>query len=759
MAASCFSKGENTVRKLMWFTIGFTAACAAGVYLVSGFWLLGLGGFALAALIAALCIGSAYSKKAACALFGCLIGFLWFFGFDKLYLQPARQMEEQARFLQIEVTDYSRPTEKGIAATGKTELDGKTYQIQFYLNEPVTLSPGDRVEGGFVLRYTGGGGENSPTYHQGKGIFLLAYPKNAIEKQQLDAVPSRYLAPVLRQKILALLGGIFPADTAPFAKALLIGDTSDLSYETVTALKTSGVYHIVAVSGMHVSILFALVYMLCGKHRVFTAVFGIPVLCLFAAVAGFSPSIVRACVMQVLMIIALLTDKEYDPPTALAFAVLLLLASNPLCITSVSFQLSVGCIVGIFLFTRRIHDYLLKETPLGPAKGRSLRAKLTRWAVSSVSVTLGAISVTAPLCAVHFGSVSIIGILTNLLVLWFVSIIFYGIMAACLLGAIWLPLGIGISWVLSWPIRGILWVTDMISRVPVASVYTSSVYIVAWLIFAYILLSIFFKTKKKHPLVLTGCLLAGLVGAIAFSWIEPRLDNYRITAIDVGQGQCLLLQNEGKYYMVDCGGDSDEKAADEASKLLLSQGIFRLDGLIITHYDKDHAGGVDELLSRIPADKLYLPVFDDENPIRQELEEEYSEQIQWVNEDLVLDDGIITIYASQQTIDANESSLCILFQPEKCDILITGDRSFDGERELLERVTLPDLEILVAGHHGSKTSTSLELLKETCPELVLISVGADNRYGHPTQETLERLKIFGCLVYRTDLEGTIILRG
>ena len=746
------------MRKLMWFTIGFAAACAIGVYLVFGSWLLLLSCVALAALIGTLCIGSALSRKIACVLLGCIVGFLWLFGFDKLYLQPVRQMDGQAVILNIEVTDYSRPTDAGIAAEGKTELNGKSYRIQFYLNEDVSLSPGDRVEGGYVMRYTGGGAE-SPTYHRGKGIFLLGYPKGFANAQHQQTVPSKYIAPVLRQKILSLLNRTFPADTVAFAKALLIGDTSELSYETITALKTSGVYHIVAVSGMHVSILFALVYMLCGKHRFLTAVFGIPILCLFAAVAGFSPSIVRACVMQVLMMIALLANQEYDPPTALAAAVLLLLASNPLTITSISFQLSVGCMVGIFLFTQHLHDYLLADNRFGPAKGKSVKAKLTRWIVASVSVTLGAMSVTAPLCAMYFGSVSIIGILTNLLILWSVSFVFYGIMAVCLLGAIWLPLGIGISWALSWLIRGILWVTNMISRVPVASVYTSSIYIVAWLIFAYILLTVFLKTKKKHPVVLTCCLVAGLVGAIACSWIEPRLDDFRFTAVDVGQGQCLILQNDGKYYMVDCGGDTGDKAADKASQLLLSQGIFRLDGLIITHYDEDHAGGAAQLLSRIPADKLYLPVTDGENEIRDTLSRKYSDKIQWVEQDLLLDAVDITIYPSDNTEDANESSLCVLFQPADCDILITGDRSFDGEAELMNEVTLPDLEILVAGHHGSKTSTSWDLLNVTRPEIVMISVGANNRYGHPTGETLERLKLFGCNVYRTDLEGTIIFRG
>lgn len=211
--------------------------------------------------------------------------------------------------------------------------------------------------------------------------------------------------------------------------------------------------------------------------------------------------------------------------------------------------------------------------------------------------------------------------------------------------------------------------------------------------------------------------------------------------------------------MVDCGGDSGDDAADRAIGLLLSQGIFRLDGLIITHYDADHAGGAEQLLSRIPTRQLYLPILDGDNDIREALSRKYPDKISWVQEDMVLADADITIYPSTDTRDDNESSLCILFQPADCDILITGDRSFDGETELMAHTDLPDLEILVAGHHGSRTSTSWELLNKTRPEIVIISVGADNRYGHPTGETLERLKLFGCIVYRTDLEGTIIFRG
>ena len=746
------------MRKLMWFAVGFTGACAAGVYLLSDWYLLLIAAFCLVGLVALLKIPSAFAKKTLCVLIGCTVGFLWLWGFDCVYLSPVRNLDGQTQMMSIEVTDYSRPTEQGIRAEGRTEIAGKCYAVQLYFNEGTSLSPGDRVEGAFRLRFTHDGKED-PTFHRGDGIFLLCYPKGEHTVTHDIRTTVRQKVAIWRNKILSWLEALFPDDTEGFAKALLLGDTTSLNFSDKWAMKAAGIYHVVAVSGMHVSILFALVSLVCVKRRGLLALIGLPVLFLFAALAGFSPSIVRACIMQALLVIALLCNKEYDPPTALAAAVLTILAINPISITSISLQLSAGCMVGIFLFTQRIQGYFYGKIPARLQKGKSPKARLVRWLIGSVSMTLGAISLTTPLSALYFGSVSIVGILTNLLILWAVSLIFYAILAASLLGLIWLPLGTAIGWAISWVIRILLWVVNMISKLPVAAVYTSSIYIVAWLIFGYILLTVFLKTKKKHPAIFAICLSAGLVGALLCSWLEPRLDDFRITAIDVGQGQCLLLQNEGEYYMVDCGGDSGDMAADEAIKLLYSQGVFHLDGLIITHYDADHAAGALQLMSRVKVDTLYLPVFDGQSSTRDDLKEAYSNKIHWVRDDVHIEDADITIYASGQTQDENESSLCILFQPESCDILITGDRSEKGEAELMQHTDLPDLEILIAGHHGSRTSTSWELLDETRPEIVIISVGADNRYGHPTWETLERLKLFGCNVYRTDLEGTIIFRG
>ena len=746
------------MRKLMYFTIGFTAACALSAYLISDLWLLLLCCFCIVSLVVLLLIKTQNSKKAICILLGCIIGWLWLWGFDSLYLANPRKMDDQTASIQITVSDYSVPSKFGISAVGKTKLNGRTYQLRFYINDDVTLSPGDMVTGEFNLRYTGTGSKNAK-YYSGKGLFLMAYSTDNDYTIMRSTISAKYFAPILRLKILDLIESIFPKETRGLCKALLLGETSELPFRTAQSLRDCGIYHIVAVSGMHVSILFALIYLLCGKQRVLTAIIGLPLLFVFAAVAGFSPSVVRASIMQGLMILSLLINKEYDPPTALAAAVLGILMVNPLSITSVSLQLSAGCMAGIFLFSRRIYHYLLTNLKLDKVKRKSIKAQLVHWAVGSISVTLGAMSLTTPLCAIYFGSISLAGIVANLLLLWLVSLIFYGVIAACVLGALWLPMGIAVGWVVYYPVQFILCSAEVISKMPLSTLFTKSVYVVAWLVFAYILFAIFIKSKKKYPWVLTACLLVGLAAAITCSWIEHRTDDYRVTAVDVGQGQCVILQKKNQCYVVDCGGDSGGEAANRAAQLLLSQGVFRIDGLIVTHYDVDHVGGVSNLLSRVPADRLYLPVDEENSTILEELTASYGEKIVWVEEILTLEADDLTIIPSEKGQDSNESSLCVLFQPENCDILITGDRSFAGEKELMDQIDLPDLEILVAGHHGSKTSTSLELLNETRPEVVIISVGADNRYGHPTWETLERLDMFGCTVYRTDLKGTITFRG
>lgn len=751
------------MRILLWLTIGFGAACALGIYLLPMWLLLLLGGVLMVTGLLLFGVTGKYPawRRFQLVCLGFCLAAVWYGIYDSVILAPVKAQDGKTVETAIRVTDYSYETDYGIAAEGELQLNGRTYRVKFYLNhKDEALRPGDTVTGTFRLRYTGFGGSQDPTYHSADRIFLLAYPRGdsvctADTQKHLRDMPAQ-----LRQYLLKSLETLFPADVLGFIQALMLGDTSALSYETDTALTVSGIRHIAAVSGLHVSILFSLVFFLTGKQGKLSVLLGIPLLVVFAAMAGFSPSVNRACLMQGLMLLSILLNKEYDPPAALSFAALIMLVTNPVVITAVGFQLSVASVVGIFLFAAKITGWILDERRLGKWKKKKYYRLLIKFA-TSVGVSLSAMVLTTPLTAWYFGNVSLAGVLTNLLCLWLVTGIFCSTIAACVLGAIWLPLGRIAAYVIAWAVRLVVGIAGAIARLPIAAVYTQSVYIIAWLILCYVLLAVFCLARDRRPFLLLCCTVISLCTALLASWTEPLLDHYRVTVLDVGQGQCVLLQSEGKSFMVDCGSSYSKDAANEAAATLLSQGITKLDGLILTHYDEDHVGGAAMLLSRIPADLLVLPEGAGGTAYEDAILHAFDGTVLRGDQNLDIHWGgaQVRVFASYDTETNNESSLCVLFHTEKCDILITGDRSMVGESFLLRTAQLPKLDALIVGHHGSANSTGEALLAATRPATAVISVGEGNRYGHPAQEVLDRLTAYGCTIRRTDLEGTIILRG
>ncbi len=732
------------MRKLMWFTIGFTAACALCAYflpLTFGILLIAASSAGAIVLAAA---GRSFPvlKRPALVLLGLLLGLCWFQVYSRLYLSGPEALNGKTRSLTVQTTDYSYETAYGAAVDGRIRLNGKSYPIRVYLHQQEPVGPGAEIKGTFRLRVTT---EEDMTYQASKGIFLLAYQNGRIAIRQLEKPSWPQRISIFRQYIRQQLKTCFPEDTYPFVIALLLGDASQISYETDTALKVSGIRHVVAVSGLHVSILTALLGAVTFRRRFLMVPAGLCMLLLFAALAGFSSSVVRACIMSALMLLAMLFDREYDGATALSFAVLVMLFCNPLAVRSVSLQLSAASVAGIFLLEVLIRPWCLSQ--IGKASGRIARA-----IALSVSVTLSAMALTTPLCAYYFGMVSLIGPVTNLLVLWCISGIFYGILGVCLLAEFWFSGAVFLGKICSWPIRYVLSMAEFLADLPLSAVYTQSRYLVFWLIFVYFLLIVFLCSRKCRPFQLICCAVLGLCISLLASWITT--EDTRLTVLDVGQGQCILLEAEGKTYMVDCGGDSDSKTADLAVSHLLSRGISRLDGLVVTHLDRDHAGAVKNLLSRVDTDILILP------PEPSDLQNYTEGETVFASEDMILTVGntTLSVFPANFPGTANEKSLCVLFDTEKCDILITGDRDGFGERMLLRTGRIPEVDVLIAGHHGSKHSTCEELLAQISPEIVCISAGQDNPFGHPAPELLQRLNAFGCTVYRTDQHGTIILR-
>ena len=190
-------------------------------------------------------------------------------------------------------------------------------------------------------------------------------------------------------------------------------------------------------------------------------------------------------------------------------------------------------------------------------------------------------------------------------------------------------------------------------------------------------------------------------------------------------------------------------------------GIHRLSAVAVTHYHADHTNGLEELLARMPVERLLLPDIEDEYGVRDrllELAREKDIAVTMVTDvyRLPMGSAMLTIYPPVGAGDLNEQGLTYLCSAGDFDALITGDMAGNTEKKLIEQFALPDIEVLVVGHHGSRYSSSQELLQAVRPETAIISVG-DNSYGHPTEEALLRLTDAGMTVYRTDMQGNILI--
>ncbi len=747
------------MRKLVWFTVGFTSACLLCFYCISGqiLYLVAsiLFAIGLAACLLPRFIG--FQRIIGAVLIGAAFGTLWMQLYRQVRLDPAKELDGKTVTAWVEISDYSFETTNGIGADGHLTYNGERYSVRLYVQGIDSLAPGDRLYASYLLSETGSG---DIAFLQGQGIDLRLYAEELYELEIAEEVSIRHYPAIIRKHIGNTLEEIFSEDTFGFAKALLLGDSSDLDYEDDVAFRNSGIRHIIAVSGLHISILLSAVYALTHKRRILTPIIGIGVLTLFAAIVGFTPSVNRACLMQGLMLLSMLFNQEYDPPTSLAFSVLTILVFDPISICSVSFQLSVSSILGIFMFEGKIHNYLSGLKYLQNAKGNSKKSKVIRWITNTISVSISALVFTLPISAFYFQSFSLISVLANLLTLWVVTYVFCGIVVALLLGLIYAPAGSVVAWLVSWPMRYVIGTAKLLGEIPIGNVPADNIYMLLFLAFLYILLFFIFKNKKCKLWVATLCGTLALFLCSGASVAESRMDQFRVTVLDVEQGQCVLIQSKDDCYMVDCGGGSGTFAASTAVRALWSNGFYRLDGIILTHYDKDHVNGVEPFLVQMDAKQLYLPNTSDKDGFRKGIEENFSGTVNLVVEETTVScgEGKITIFPAYPGATGNESGLCILFQAADCDILITGDRNKSGELQLMEQTELPDLEALIVGHHGSGSSTGLELLRATMPDVAIISVGKENYYGHPDPQAVARLEMFGCKILRTDRDGTIIIR-
>ncbi len=736
------------VRTLAWLCAAFSFALLLSLLLPLPGYLLA-GGIAIALLGISLRRKSHLWRRLRLIGAGLLTGLLWAVLWRLCCYLPVSSQAGAEILLTGYAAEEPQETAYGYSVTLLRKGGGR---VLLYLDEDMDIAVGDQVSGSVTLK-------ESSRYLQTQGIWLTASAGQDITVETPESYPLRLLPALARMRLQLALDSLFPEAQSTFLKALVTGDTGHLSDTADNFLTRAGLRHIVAVSGLHVTFLAGLVMALPGGRR--RVIFLCPLLIFFALMTGGSPSVWRAVVMESMVLAAPLFGRESDTPTSLTLALAILLARNPMSAFSVSLQLSFSAAAGILLFSCLLRQRLLD---LGPERIRRLLLPVT----SSLSVTLGAIVFTLPLSVLYFEEFSLIAPLSNLVVGPLISLVFG---AALIIAGLWQLLP-GLAALLAFPLslltRLTLALTEFFGRLSYSSLSTASFPVKCWLVFlaALLILTLLSTRLRQHPLpslclaVLSLCFLLILRSAAG----QPAAGQLVTTVLDVGQGQSISFSCNGYTAAVDCGGDDDpgNALADWVEEL----GYSRLNVLAITHYDSDHTNGLDVLFSRVSVDTLLLP--DSGTPAGDAiatLAEEHGTEVIWVSQTTTVSLGAATMTVfppltlSGDEEDSNEMGLAILCTIGEYEVLVTGDMSAETEEILADTYALPDIELLIVGHHGSRYSTGEALLDAVTPEIAVISVGADNPYGHPTETVLERLSERGIAVYRTDLQGRVTVRS
>nr|WP_326185712.1 DNA internalization-related competence protein ComEC/Rec2 [uncultured Oscillibacter sp.] len=680
-------------------------------------------------------------------------------GYDWLYVRQVQRPMEALADKEADVTmtllDYAEPATYGVKATVRIEgLPGKAV---YYGDETLlALQPGQTIRDRVSLRSSGRIRDEGVSVFTSKGVFLLAYAKGeAVFGPGTMELP-RWWPVRLGRAMGDRIRGMMDGDAAGFLIAILTGETAGLSEGAAWDLSEAGMYHVLAVSGMHCGFLLLLLRAVIGRHRRRLLAGATAVLLAgYALLAGARPSMVRACVMLVLLLAAPLFRRESDAPTSLLTALFLILLANPFAAASIGLQLSFGAVAGIFWLTPRLYKML---------SGEKKHGKVFRFIAAGFSTTMGALVLTTPLTAYYFGLVVLVSPISNLLCLGAASVVFISGLIAVFVGFLCPPLGNLLGLLPALLGRYILAMAHLLAGLPYHAVYLDNPYLKYWLAFTYLLFVAAFllkpRTRRKY-------LVAALCGGLALAvTVHLGAARYRggldVLVLDVGQGQSVLLASDGHFALADCGSANNwQDPGETAVHHLRTMGCRTLDCLILTHYDSDHISGAAKVLEHLPVSALMVPELPEAGSQGAgvlETARARSTEVRVLAETETLDFGraSLTVYPPVSDRGDNERGLSVLASTGEKDLLITGDMDGATERKLLETYGLPDIEALVVGHHGSKYSTSDRLLDALTPETAVISVGA-NSYGHPADETLRRLAEHGCAIYRTDRQGGVHL--
>lgn len=617
-----------------------------------------------------------------------------------------------------------------------------------------------------------------------------------IKKNNINIIS--IIANKFREKIIKNMKQILPKETCNLTLGILIGYTEEMSEKIKESFKDASLSHMLAVSGSHISYIIVGVSFLIEKikcEKRTSKILTIIVLLFFMFLTGFTPSVIRACIMGITMMISEIIYKENDFICSICFSALIILIINPFTIYNAGFKLSFGGAIGIVVFQKNIKTIIsgrkkkvkrYNEIMVLEKKCTIVLKKIKNFLIESLTVTIAAQIAIIPIIALDFNTVSLTFFISNLLASFFMGIITIGGFMLAFLSFISIEIAKVIGKIYNIPLVILIKIVELCAKIPGSKIYiitiytiTAIIYYIAILMWNYIydissrmnigVAKLIKKIIKKNAIkqkkkTIKKIAIIGLIVLIGMYPIKNKFNQTKIYFVDVGQGDCTVIITQcNKKIIIDGGGNNIENSLYDVGEsvlfpYLLDRKINSLDYVIISHFDSDHYKGLEYVIKNMQVKTVIIPKqFEESDNYADFIEIAKDRKIKVIEvkagQRIMLDKEVemsvlwpIEDYIKENAINNNSIVFKIYF--EKFSALFTGDIEEEAEKQIVSKYKNVEYngenvlrsDILKVAHHGSKSSSIQEFIELVKPEIALIGVGKNNNFGHPNGDVINRLE-------------------
>ncbi len=670
---------------------------------------------------------------------------------------------------------YQNPDTGRLICQFKVEtLEGEPsdLRLRLYLRDEAPV-PEDAIAYGQKLAFTGHIWQADPVtnpYEFDFGDYLRRQGLSAYATAKLEEVTiletrrdARSFFIDLRKAAAKRIDALFP-ENAPLVRALVLGDRSLLDEEFRQSLNRTGTAHLISISGLHVTVLAALLALFLGLFlpKKTANLVAVLILIPYGAVIGFNAPFVRALIMFALVCLAPAVGHPSDSVTRLAAAMLAYLMARPLSIGDAGFALSFSASAGLLLLspplTRLFGLKPLQQHRYLSSGWKSLWKECLYYFPSLLIASLAAQLATLPTVVTFFGVQSLVSLPFNLVCVPLCMLGYVLAVVALLISLISMPAAALLARLPEGLFALLITATRVSVELPVSGVrfgrYPALLVALHWAILIAASDLTLLRERLRSWLPFALILVAGLSALVTFARAYP----FSVMFMDAGQADCAIVRTRGHTYVFDAG-DTYTPAADYLNATALG-----VDAVFLSHPHQDHAGGLTDILTSFKPGAIYVPAGwftpEDTSPAVTEaidLAREMGVPIVKLKKGDVLDlpsGATVEIFSPDGTAvpkDVNDMSMLALLTCEGQRVLFTGDLSEGGEPDFI-----PDADVLKVAHHGSSKGTSARFLEACTPDIAVISVG-ENNFGHPAEETLDKLEAAGADILTTRDCGAITL--